>query len=104
MLDHVWLSHPKAGARHRLSSAALMVIVAMSALIASFAGIALSVEPAQAQDTPPVTIHKRASVEEAEVDQTYRDREAFREGYITELPDLSVYDDDDHEKQGDDDE
>jgi transposase len=26
-----------------------------------------------------------------EVDQTYRDREAYREGYLTDLPDLSIY-------------
>lgn len=31
-------------------------------------------------------------VPQAEIDQAYRDREAFREGYITEPPDLSVYD------------
>lgn len=37
----------------------------------------------------------------AEVDQAYRDREAFREGCFTELPDLSVYENRDDENQND---
>jgi hypothetical protein len=28
----------------------------------------------------------------AEIDETFREREAYREGFLTEQPDLSIYD------------